>query len=52
MGDTVACAGLATDSIQGGAFPVSIEGNPAARMSGKTAHGGQEHDWKPGDPLS
>ncbi len=24
----------------------------ALEHHGKTAHGGQEHDWKPGDPLS
>ena len=47
MGDKVACAGLATDSIQGGAFPVSMEGNPAARMSDKTAHGGMMATGEP-----
>jgi uncharacterized Zn-binding protein involved in type VI secretion len=40
MGDMVMCVSPAPDVIAIGAFPVPISGNPAARMSDQTAHGG------------
>lgn len=40
VGDMATCASPAPDVIARGAFPVPIEGMPAARMTDQTVHGG------------